>query len=50
MRATPLFRSLSADDQRIAALASLKTYERGDFLWRAGDPAEHLTIIVKGTG
>ena len=49
VRATPLFRGLSADDQkRIAALASLKTYERGDFLWRAGDPAEHLTIIVKG--
>jgi len=49
VRATPLFRGLSADDQkRIAALASLKMYERGDFLWRAGDPAEHLTIIVKG--
>ena len=49
VRATPLFRGLSADDQkRIAALASLTTYERGDFLWRAGDPAEHLTIIVKG--
>jgi CRP/FNR family transcriptional regulator len=49
VRATPLFRGLSPEDQkRIAALASLKSYERGDFLWRAGDPAELLTIIVKG--
>lgn len=49
IRATPLFRGLSADDQkRIAALATLRSYARGDFLWRAGDPAEHLTIIVKG--
>lgn len=49
VRATPLFRGLSADDQkRIAGLASLKDYDRGDFLWRAGDPAELLTIIVKG--
>lgn len=49
VRTTPLFRGLSSDDQkRIAALASLKNYERGDFLWRAGDPAEQLTIVVKG--
>ena len=49
VRATPLFRGLSAEDQkRLAALASLKNYERGDFLWRAGDPADLLTIIVKG--
>jgi CRP/FNR family transcriptional regulator len=49
IRATPLFRGLSAEDQkRLAALASLKNYERGDFLWRAGDSADLLTIIVKG--
>lgn len=49
VRATPLFRGLSAEDQkRLAALASIKSYERGDFLWRAGDPADLLTIIVKG--
>jgi CRP-like cAMP-binding protein len=49
IRATPLFRGLSAEDQkRLAALASLKNYERGDFLWRSGDPADLLTIIVKG--
>jgi CRP/FNR family transcriptional regulator len=49
IRATPLFRGLSAEDQkRLAALAALKSYDRGDFLWRAGDPAEQLTIIVKG--
>ncbi|HYJ32434.1 MAG TPA: Crp/Fnr family transcriptional regulator [Candidatus Binatia bacterium] len=49
VRATPLFRGLSSEDQkRLAALATLKNYDRGDFLWRTGDPAEHLTIIVKG--
>lgn len=49
VRATPLFRGLSPEDQkRIAALATLQSYERGDYLWRAGDPAEQLTIIVKG--
>lgn len=49
IRATPLFRGLSSEDQkRLAALAALRNYDRGDFLWRAGDPAEQLTIIVKG--
>jgi CRP-like cAMP-binding protein len=49
IRATPLFRGLSAEDQkRLAALAALRNYDRGDFLWRAGDPAEQLTIVVKG--
>jgi CRP/FNR family transcriptional regulator len=49
IRATPLFRGLSSEDQkRLAALAALRNYDRGDFLWRAGDPAEQLTIVVKG--
>jgi CRP-like cAMP-binding protein len=49
VRQTPLFRGLSSDDQkRLAAFATLKSYERGDFLWREGDAAEHLTILVKG--
>lgn len=44
-----MFRGLSADDQsRLAALATLRDYARGDSLWRAGDPAENLTVIVRG--
>src|SRR5580765_991292 len=49
VRSLPVFRGLTAEDQRrIAALASLRDFERGDFLWRAGDPAEALTVIVRG--
>lgn len=49
VRAVPVLRGLSPEDQkRVAALATLREYARGDFLWRAGDPAEALTIIVKG--
>jgi CRP-like cAMP-binding protein len=45
----PVFRGLSADDQkRLAQLATLRDYERGDFLWHAGDPADALTVIVRG--
>ena len=44
-----MFRGLGLEDQkRIAALAMLKDYDRGEFLWREGDAAEHLTIVVKG--
>ncbi|HEX7076823.1 MAG TPA: Crp/Fnr family transcriptional regulator [Candidatus Eisenbacteria bacterium] len=49
VRAIPLFRGLSPEDQRrLAALAAIREYARGDYLWRAGDPAESLTLIVKG--
>ena len=49
VRSLPVFRGLSADDQRrIAALATLREFDRGDFLWREGDPPEHLTVIVRG--
>jgi CRP/FNR family cyclic AMP-dependent transcriptional regulator len=49
VRAVPMFRGLSADDQaRVAALAAVKEYKRGDLLWREGDPAEALTVIVRG--
>ncbi|HEY3215955.1 MAG TPA: Crp/Fnr family transcriptional regulator [Candidatus Eisenbacteria bacterium] len=44
-----MFRGLSRDDQaRLVALATLRDYRRGESLWRAGDPAEHLTVIVRG--
>jgi CRP-like cAMP-binding protein len=44
-----MFRGLTAEDQKkIAALATLKDYERGEFLWREGDEAAFLTVIVRG--
>ncbi|HEU5310068.1 MAG TPA: Crp/Fnr family transcriptional regulator [Candidatus Eisenbacteria bacterium] len=49
VRALPYFRGLSQDDQRkVASLATLRDYERGDYLWKEGDPAESLTLIVHG--
>lgn len=30
------------------AMASLREYNRGDRLWNEGDPAEFLTVILKG--
>jgi CRP-like cAMP-binding protein len=49
VRAVPIFRGLTAEDQRrVAALAVVRDYARGDFLWREGDPAEALTLIVRG--
>lgn len=49
VRSLPVFRGLTPDDQRrLAVLATLKEYARGDFLWRSGDAAEFLTVIVKG--
>jgi CRP/FNR family transcriptional regulator len=45
----PMFRGLAAEDlERLIAVSSLETYDRGDFLWRAGDPAERLTVLVTG--
>jgi CRP/FNR family transcriptional regulator len=49
VRSLPVFRGLAQEDQRkIAALSTLRDYERGDYLWHAGDAAEALTIIVRG--
>ncbi|MGH7680504.1 MAG: Crp/Fnr family transcriptional regulator [Candidatus Eiseniibacteriota bacterium] len=49
VRALPVFRGLSQEDQRrVAALATLREYKRGDSLWREGDPADSLTLIVRG--
>jgi CRP/FNR family transcriptional regulator, cyclic AMP receptor protein len=49
VRSLPVFRGLSpADQARIAGLASLKEFKRGDFLWHEGDDAESLTVIVRG--
>jgi CRP/FNR family cyclic AMP-dependent transcriptional regulator len=49
IRSVPVFRGLAPEDQRrVAALATLVEYARGDFLWHAGDQAEFLSVIVRG--
>jgi CRP/FNR family transcriptional regulator len=49
VRSLPVFRGLRAEDQnRIAALAVVRDFARGDHLWHAGDPAEQLSVIVSG--
>jgi CRP/FNR family transcriptional regulator len=49
VKSLPMFRGLSPEDQgRLAALATLREYARGDVLWNMGDAAEALTVIVRG--
>ena len=49
VRSLPVFRGLTAEDQRrIASLADVRDYQRGDVLWNAGDPAEALTVVIGG--
>ena len=49
VKSQPMFRGLSPDDQRrIVGLASLREHRRGEALWQEGDPAENLTLIVRG--
>ncbi len=49
VRSQPLFRGLTPENQqRIARLATLREYRRGDAIWNEGDPADHLTLILKG--
>lgn len=49
VRSLPAFRGVRPEDQRrVAALSTLREYRRGEYLWREGDSAEALTILVKG--
>jgi CRP-like cAMP-binding protein len=49
VRSVPVFRGISPEDQkRVAALAVVRDFKRGDFLWHEGDPPESLTVIVRG--
>src|SRR5262245_49627751 len=49
VRSVPIFRGLQeADQRRVASLATIREYARGDHLWDEGDPAEALTLIVRG--
>jgi len=49
VRLLPMFRGLAAEDQqRIADLASLRDFSKGDVLFEEGDPAETLMLILEG--
>src|SRR5262245_16210906 len=49
LRRTIMFRRLSADDrQRVAAVASLHEYGKGDFLFHEGDESDDLYVVVNG--
>lgn len=46
---TAIFRRLSAEDrQRVANVARVSSFEKGDHLFRQGDPSETLYVIVFG--
>ena len=49
LRTLPMFRGLTAEVQgKLAAIATVRDYHRGDFLWHEGDDSDSLTLIVKG--
>jgi CRP/FNR family transcriptional regulator len=49
LRGTTIFRRLSADDRRrLAAVASLRTYDKGAPLFSEGDASEQLYTVVSG--
>jgi len=45
----PLFRRVSPDDRaRVAAVATLRTYDRGERVFDEGDPSDFFFIVVTG--
>lgn len=45
----PVFRGLSEQDRmRLAPLAQVRDFKRGETVWNEGDAAENLSIIVRG--
>lgn len=49
LRATPGFRKLSADDrQRVAAVTRVKTFPKGETIFREQDPSDFYYSIVSG--
>ncbi len=46
---SPLFRALQAGDRAaLAAVSTLRSYERGEELFAEGDPSEALFVVVEG--
>lgn len=49
LRRTTIFRRLAADDrQRLAAVTSVRSYEKGALLFSEGDPGDQLYTVVSG--
>jgi len=49
MKSTPLFRRLGAEDRkRLAAVSTVRVYEKGDLVFSEGDSSDHLFTIVSG--
>ncbi len=49
IRSLPVFRGVAAEDQRrLATIATIRDFERGDSVWREGDSADFLTVIIRG--
>lgn len=49
LRSTHLFGPISADLlERLARETIARSYTEGEHLWRAGDPANHFTVIQSG--
>jgi CRP/FNR family transcriptional regulator len=49
LRQTTIFRRLSVDDrQRLAAVASVRAYDRGALLFSEGDASDQLYTVVSG--
>lgn len=49
LRRTTIFRRLSAEDrQRLAEVSRVRAFEKGDVLFREGDPSDVLYTVVSG--
>lgn len=49
LRATPPFNSLPPEDRRrLAAFVRVRRYEKGDAIFREGDPSERFHTVVSG--
>ncbi len=49
LRSSALYRNLTGEDaQRLAAVSSARTYEKGEALFAEGDPSDYLFTIISG--
>jgi CRP-like cAMP-binding protein len=49
IRSLPVFRGVAPEDQRrLATIATIRDFGRGDSVWREGDAADFLTVIIHG--
>ncbi|MEP7027572.1 MAG: Crp/Fnr family transcriptional regulator [Candidatus Eisenbacteria bacterium] len=49
LRTIPMFRGLAPEvQQQLSGLATIRDYQRGDYLWHEGDDSDVLTLIVRG--